>query len=460
MLAYFRATIFIASALVVISFILISSALLRDRVLTLLPPIESALASLGRPFGQSAYSHCKYSDPYRRPGLLLRRSCNDSQPIDYADPLARWIPLDFENLTSPVEAEYPPLASSAEYDAFYIDNNETVDNAAQSRAPISWMARLVQYQALLKKTADASEYDEVEQELSDNMQWVHGRRILLLGDSVDRHNVFSFCTFLGLEPEETAGPELPAKHSTAYCHSPLLNFTIVQWHIPSMATHKPENWWFRPEMKIVAFEKRFADIFIPWSFENGILQHTSPDLVLFQSGLWDERAFAEATHYYETASQSQDGKRPYWKTPRKQVTYQHLHFLSVRLRKLVATVRQLFGDSIPLMYRAQIPRGQHTIRADDLGVISIDRMARVLAEQLDIEVFEWGKIVYGFDDEYMDDLHPKPANSLTWVFCDMVMSYLFRSVGGVEVEGKVVRGPTESRGWNECHSTFVEAYNR
>lgn len=59
-----------------------------------------------------------------------------------------------------------------------------------------------------------------------------------------------------------------------------------------MFVYRPA-WWWEKHMTVVPFEERWTEIFEPTFLELRGIDGVNPDLILFQSGLWDARAFLE-----------------------------------------------------------------------------------------------------------------------------------------------------------------------
>ncbi|KAK9447291.1 uncharacterized protein V1518DRAFT_377254 [Limtongia smithiae] len=396
-------------------------------------------------------------DAYRLPGFVYFRA-------DSAD--ARYVPFysEFHNGPELADAQYPRPAERGNL----VLDDDAIEAEYMALSPRPWFAELQTYHRLLQAESEIAEGGEhkivlntTEQALHDEMRWLHDRRLLILGDSIDRNMINFFCQDLGLNLTMDGGPVQGPKQTTAYCHVPLLNFTLMQWHIPGMFTYRPE-WWWVEDMPLVAFEERFDQIFEKYSLPLVLgPSGSSPDLVLFASGLWDDRSFREA----ELAEKYKDtpiASRPEIKwNSASQMHWRQLQFLNARTQKFVAKIRSLFGTDVPLMYRSLIMRKNE--KANDLGVVSIDRMTRSLSAQLGIEVFDWARIAYGFSGEYFDNIHIGHGH-MSRIWADMVLSYLFRSAGGIEVKGNVTVWPCDTahnaRSWERCHSYFVEPLNR
>ncbi|KAK9481157.1 hypothetical protein V1514DRAFT_361204 [Lipomyces japonicus] len=406
-------------------------------------------------------------DPYRLPGML---SYNRMDPN-----ATTWIPYyeEFHNGPVPAAAVYPHPLQGAEPPL-----NDTAEDVvlAQKLAPPPWMARLVQYYNVLrgKELSDQQkqvhEFTNHDLQLINEMSWVQHRRVLLIGDSIDRLMAFWFCQEFGLQITEHGGSgvrQQSTRQTTAVCHVPLVNLTIVQWHMPSLFTFRPQ-WWWEKAMTVVPFEERIQDIYGPATANmlRGMSDTAGPDLITFQSSVWDERAFREAQFDHDktgmTLEEVEIKRKTMWSTAEQLKTSQ-LRFIAARTRMVVRTIRDMFGDRVPFMYRT--PTVRRDGKSSDLGMLSIDRLQRAVMASLDVEVFEWGRLTYGFPEEYKDTLHIA-RGGLSWLWADMILSYLFRASGGQFFQNQIIKWPQPDRwyhtvqNWDVCHSWLVSTESR
>ena len=205
-----------------------------------------------------------------------------------------------------------------------------------------------------------------------------------------------------------------------------------------------KNW------KLVDFETRFEVQHKP-TFPRLIGQSgRSPDLILFETGLWDERAFRELAKSHKAADELPDTGLA---SPRRHITWQESRFFSSRMKKFIPFMRNVFGKDVPMMYQSLTT---HNISDSvDLVVFDLDRVSRFLTKKFDLEIFEWSRIIRGHTSFYKDRTHPG-KNPVSWLWANMVFNYLFRSLGGLEVDGRIERLPSKEfkgyGGWEECHS--------
>ncbi|KAK9379100.1 uncharacterized protein V2V93DRAFT_327581 [Kockiozyma suomiensis] len=413
-------------------------------------------------------------DPYRTPGYLLipPRSQESISPTAVADTsyrTTRWIPFygSFHDLPPPPEAVYPRTSSSPNI----LHGQSEIEDKIIASAPTSWMRKFLQFYRLTtainasKKAGIVYNLSKDELDLVTSMNWVKNRRVLLVGDSVDRIAVLSFCQDLGLSMKSEGGPVHGKRQTTVYCHVPGVNFTLVQWHVPSMFTYRPD-WWWEKNMTVVPFEQRLTEIYSKYSLPITInAAGRAPDLILVQTGFWDERAFRSGLHEEKEKNLPELLKTKMTWESDSQLAWNQLRFVNARLQRVVAILREIYGPDVPMMYRSMTTRKDS--KQADLGMLSLDRMHRSMATHLGLEVFDWSRIVYGHSSEYKDQLHVH-AGPLTWVFDDMLLSYLFRAAGGIEDQGKVIHWPSMNSdmmwqnglNWQRCHAYLKRSENR
>ncbi|ROT35915.1 hypothetical protein SODALDRAFT_337162 [Sodiomyces alkalinus F11] len=365
------------------------------------------------------------ADPYRRPGYLY------IDPDDYKN--TRWIPYTQEFLDGdvPSYAEYPAPGGM---DVFF--NRTEVEPAfLQSTSnPQQWMqlalaedkrrGNAVQVEMKKQKAAHFAEMKD-----DGGLGWLWGRRVIILGDSVDRFMIQFLCEEFG------RGMRQPKPHTTATCAIPTLNLTLIHWHFPGSFTYKPE-WWWMEDMEEVAFEERWESMWAPLLETTGRGPTGQPDLLLWQNGLWDQRALWEAAeaHFGE---EDPMGER------KRQLVWQEIRFVAARTKKMVRRLSERFPD-VPTMFRAMTVHRESD--ATDASIYELDRLSRAVAEQADHEVFEWGRIITSLSMLYKDQTHPGKGPG-SWLWSNMILEYLARSAG----YGDSARSPYFD-GWDACHS--------
>ncbi|GAO46689.1 hypothetical protein G7K_0913-t1 [Saitoella complicata NRRL Y-17804] len=361
-------------------------------------------------------------DPYRAPGYLYipdsHSNYNQTQWIPFTDQL-----LHVESL--PVSS-YPPIDGK---DVFFTRGEVEEEFLTAPTTPKQWM-QLVKSENEIRRSAIQSTKTSDFAPLKDHgvLSWLWDRRVVLVGDSVDRFMTQFFCEELGSSMTE------PERHTTATCHIPSFNLTITHWHFPGTYTSRPD-WWWMPNMKLIPFEERWEQLWsktdVPSTDStpgirgpNGI-----PDLVMWQSGLWDQRMMWESG---EAHAKSTGGKPSPLASRTRQMCWEELRFTTSRLRKLLQHLHLSFGPDLPLLYRTITTHRDSD--AKDANLYEIDRVSRFVASKEGSEVFEWGRCLSALTMLYMDQTHPAKG-AASWLWGNMLLEYLKRS----------------SKGWGECH---------
>ncbi|KAK9327812.1 hypothetical protein V1520DRAFT_357568 [Lipomyces starkeyi] len=147
-------------------------------------------------------------------------------------------------------------------------------------------------------------------------------------------------------------------------------------------------------MEQVAFKDRYDRLFNRTLGdvigENG----KGPDLVLYQSGFWDQVNFAKkyVSEPYGQFS-SMNGRN---KMQERQLTWAELRFYFSRQKQFIMHLKQVFGDDAKIVYRSLSPHQQ--IDERDLMTMNMDRVSRFLAHKQCVEVMDWAKLTTGFSD--------------------------------------------------------------
>ncbi|KAK9242256.1 hypothetical protein V1506DRAFT_548169 [Lipomyces tetrasporus] len=322
-------------------------------------------------------------------------------------------------------------------------------------APTTWMQLMMRHRTLRKaiaktkteedETAGLQSQDKMQlRQLGEQLSWVRGRRILIVGDSVDEDLAANMCEMLGSSLEYRKGSD-SKEHATAICSVQEWNLTIVHWQIACVGNSCPSE-SSNPTVKPVAIEDRWQQHFLPTADTaigaNGI----SPDLVILQTGLWDVQYFVNAhkeRYHKKTTNYS------------RVLTFRELVYYMQRVRYAIYKLRALYGDHVPIIYRSISLKN---VEDGDTPAVNLDQAARFACREVDVEVMEFGHIVRGYYSFYADDVHIK-RGPLTVLWANMVFWYLFRSQGGVEVRGELVKMPeingTAAESWGLCHDVYM-----
>ena len=369
------------------------------------------------------------ADPYRRPGYLY---------MDHHERKnARWIPYtdDFLDADLPSAAEYPRPAGQEV--VFNISEVEKTYTESKSTPPMRMLTVIEEDQRRRESVSvafkDQTVEDFVGMKDEGHLGWLWGRRVLILGDSVDRFMIQFFCEELGRQMHQ------PAPHTTATCVIPTFNLTLIHWHHAGSWTYRPD-WWWMDDMKEIAFEERWTKMWEPMVDTTVRGPTGKPDLILWQSGLWDQRAL------WECAEANYDEKDPMAQRERH-LEWDEIRFIATRVRKLVKLLTDQFGPDVPTMFRAITVHQESNAR--DANIYELERLSRAIAEKAGHEMFEWARILTAFSMLYKDQTHPGKGTA-SWLWANMILDYVARSAGA----GDEDRAPYFDS-WDACHDQLL-----
>lgn len=196
------------------------------------------------------------------------------------------------------------------------------------------------------------------------------------------------------------------------------------------------------DMKDIAFEERWESMWRPTLDTHVRGKEGRPDLVLWQNGLWDQRAVWEAGEAHFAANESVMGLRE------RQLVWDEVRFVASRMQTFVRKLHEEFGEDVPAMWRAV------TVHADsnatDANIYELDRIGRAVGQRNGHEVFEWGRLLTAMSMLYRDRTHVGKGPG-SWLWGNMVLEYLARSAGVKDRE----RSPYFD-GWGACHKELAK----
>ncbi|KAK9368611.1 hypothetical protein V1509DRAFT_623406 [Lipomyces kononenkoae] len=382
-------------------------------------------------------------NPYAQPGFIWMEARNTTDNTTWVPFYDGLLDQQFSQLW---DAKGVPVDKMVD-DTRYFPNNVPPNDLLQS-SPTQWFQLLRQYKnevdAISTEKAPDRKKESIRnsQELEKQLYWLQNRSLLVLGDSVDETLVFYLCNLLdaSLEYGQTNGS---SGTTIATCHIRDLNLTITHWQLGCVGKHCSGN---APET-LESIDQKWDEYFIPASRSVVGQNGASPDLVIFQLGLWGEQFFVNQYREYVKAK-----KIDYSRTLnfRELVVYRRL------LGRIISKLRDLYGVRVPILYRTVALK--NTLE-QDMVALNLDSAARYTCRELDVEIMDFGWLVRGYYSFYSDDVNigQGPLSAL-WI--NMAFWYLFRSQGGVEVRGEVVRMPDRDEAtvdfWHMCHGSFMK----
>ncbi|KAJ3543401.1 hypothetical protein NM208_g3599 [Fusarium decemcellulare] len=371
-------------------------------------------------------------DPYRQPGWLYVP--HDTKK--YRE--TTWIPYsnDYLNADDPSYAVYPATEE--------LDFNVTgVEEEFLNMAPQSWMAKAVaenkrRHKSLREGKRGTPEVDDfVGMKDEGDLGWLWGRRVVMFSDSVERYMTTFFCEEFGSVISFPV-QEVQGRQSVGICEITSFNLTLVYFHSTGSYTYRPD-WWWISKIKHVAWEDRWDNLWNPRQRPiNG--PTGKPDLILWQNGFWDQRAFWESTIAHHKSGQLPKGRQMLW---------QEVRFVTARLKKIAQRINDEFGQNTPIMFRSLTTHRESGM--GDAIIFDHDRISRAIAEQAGHEIFEWGRLITCMGDLYRDQMHPGKG-AASWLWGNMVLEYLARSSAS-QAYGEA-REPYFD-GWSACHKDLA-----
>ncbi|KAK9321108.1 hypothetical protein V1517DRAFT_327243 [Lipomyces orientalis] len=389
-------------------------------------------------------------NPYSRQGFIWMEDKSSEMDTSWVPFYEGTLQEKFAQIWDDKGQSVDPTTKNVRYYPDIVPPSELLKSA-----PTSWIQLIMRHRILRKAVAksktkenDAAgvqSQDKLQlRQLDEQLSWVRGRRILIVGDSVDEDLTANMCEMLGSSIEYRKGRDSD-EHLTAICKVQELNLTIVYWQIACVGNSCPSE-SSNPTVKAVAIEDRWQQHFLPTADTAVGANGMSPDLVILQTGLSDVQDFVNA-HKERYHSKSADYARV--------LTYRELVFYMQRVRYAIYKLRALYGDHLPIIYRSISLKNTDD---GDTAAVNLDQAARFACREVDVEVMEFGHIMRGYYSFYDDDVHLK-RGPLTVLWANMVFWYLFRSQGGVEVRGELVKMPeingTVAENWKMCHEAYM-----
>ncbi|KAK9351025.1 hypothetical protein V1523DRAFT_418007 [Lipomyces doorenjongii] len=436
---------FLLAATVVVALFL--TVQFRDKLLV----SEIEIEDTAEHSGNSTYGHDLISsensyeciNPYAQPGFIWMETRNT---IDNTT----WVPfynglLD-EQFSQLWDTKGEPVDKIVD-DTRYFPNNFPPNDFLKV-TPTQWFQLLRQHKNVSdavsteKRPGRKTESTKILRNLEKQLYWLQNRSLLVVGDSVDETFVSHLCTSLAtaLDYEPTNSSN---ETSIVTCNIREWNLTITHWQLGCVGYNCSSSAVETPE----SIDQKWDRYFIPTSDsvigQNGV----SPDLVIFQLGLWAEQFFVNQYREYVHRK-----RMDYSRT----LNFNELVLYTRLLRRTISKLRNLYGYQVPILYRTVALKNT---ALQDIAALNLDSAARYACRELDIEIMDFGWIVRGYYSFYSDDVNIGEG-PLSALWANMVFWYLFRSQGGVEVRGDLVRMPdmdmTTVDVWNMCHDTFMK----
>ncbi|KAG0150742.1 hypothetical protein CROQUDRAFT_651989 [Cronartium quercuum f. sp. fusiforme G11] len=286
----------------------------------------------------------------------------------------------------------------------------------------------------------------------DEPNWLRNRTVLFVGDSLDRNLVHFFSTeaFPGPAPHRfltaTTDPAFTepatASHRIGLGQHRSLGFTLANWFIMSVDVEKPSVFFHSEEDEPQPIEARLPHFFLPTL---GPVVSPNPEMVVFNSGLWDLVYRSEAAAYASRVDHA----------PARIVggalTQAELAEHEQRMVRLIELLQAAFPSlktrlvyrTMPDSSRAAEKNAMSRLRVrqlDEAHVRLIRRLNKVPSAR-PIDILDWANVSRSLTHEIADLVHFKPGKA-QWLYAELVLNHLRR----------VVLGDNRETEWVDCQS--------
>ncbi|KAK9234566.1 hypothetical protein V1525DRAFT_412650 [Lipomyces kononenkoae] len=402
------------------------------------PAEHSANATYENKLTSSENSY-KCINPYAQPGFIWMETRNTVDNTTWVPFYSGLLDEQFAQLWDAKGVPVDKIIDDTRYFPNYFPPNDLLKSA-----PTQWFQLMRQYKSVADTVSTEKSPDRKEastktlQELEQQLYWLQNRSLLVVGDSVDETLVSHLCNSFDatLEYGQTNDTSIVS------CNIREWNLTVTHWQFGCVGHHCSNV----AGETLESIDQKWNQYFIPTSGsvvgQNGV----SPDLIIFQFGLWGEQFFVNQYRQYVHWR-----RLDYTRT----LNYKELVVYTQLLRRTVSILRDLYGHSVPILYRTVALKNT---KEQDMPALNLDSAARYACRELDVEIMDFGWLMRGYYSFYSDDVNIDNG-PLSALWANMAFWYLFRSQGGVEVRGDLVKMPdtdvTTVDGWNMCHDSFM-----
>ncbi|KAK9368148.1 hypothetical protein V1509DRAFT_99674 [Lipomyces kononenkoae] len=380
-------------------------------------------------------------NPYAQPGFIWMETRTTIDNTTWVPFYGGLLDKQFSQLWDTKRVPVDKVVNGTRYFPNSFPPNDLFKNA-----PTQWFQLLLKY----KNAADAASAEEgpgrkaesvkALRELEKKLYWLKNRSLLVVGDSVDGSLVTHLCNSLEA-PLEYGSTNASNETSIATCNIKEWKLRITHWQLGCVG-HR-----CRAGETIESIDQKWDRYFIPNSGSVMGQSDPAPDLVIFQLGLWGVNFFGDQQRKYVNGKEIDHSRT---------LNIRELAVYTRLLRHIISKLRDIYGYHTPILYRTVALKNTEE---QDATALTLDSAARYACRELDVEIMDFGWLVRGYYSFYSDDVNiDKGPLSTLWV--NMVFWYLFRTQGGVEVRGDLVRTAdmdmTTSDAWNMCHDTFMK----
>lgn len=285
-------------------------------------------------------------------------------------------------------------------------------------------------------------------------QWLKDKTVILIGDSLDRNVVHFMFNEVLTNPKlsthrfltNRTDPQFiepqTASHRIGIGKQTNLNFVISNWFLMGIDVEKPEEFFHPGEDEPQEFEARIRKFYVPL-LGTPLLTKT-PDLVVFNSGLWDLVYRSEAAVYHS----KQNSTLPKV-TVGEKLTDEELLEHEHRFMKFMNVLQKIFPNrKTKLVYRT-MPYSSKNANSNAMStnrIIQFDSFHLKLIKKLNsasgtkqIGVLDWSSVTHELLSELKDLVHFNPGKA-QWLYAELLLHQLRR----------IVLGDNHQTEWPDC----------
>ncbi|WAQ93307.1 hypothetical protein PtA15_18A367 [Puccinia triticina] len=322
---------------------------------------------------------------------------------------------------------------------------------------------------------------------ADELGFLRNRTVLFVGDSLDRNAVYHLAQetfgpgahrFLGPQDAPEAAAPAHDSHRIGLGVHPGLGFTVANWFLMSVDIDRPSTPFFHAgEDPPQLFEGRFETFYEPLLRTQPPLI-PPPDMVVFNSGLWDLVFLSNLKDHQIAQNRSQGIMSPLQVTGKELLGPAEIARHSARFNAFLDKLLfHTFNHTLP----AKPTRFVYRTMPDSSLVLAKDNaMSRKRVRQIDalnlrlihafnarqlahkgptqrtlIDVLDWTWVSSQLLDELIDLVH-FGRGATQWLYGDMVLHHLRRHVVGQELAaGFRIRGAAPAPSADQLRRALV-----
>ncbi|KAI7939727.1 hypothetical protein MJO29_014463 [Puccinia striiformis f. sp. tritici] len=324
------------------------------------------------------------------------------------------------------------------------------------------------------------------------LQFLKNRTVIFVGDSLDRNEVYHLAqeTFgpeyhKFLMPEDTPEIDSPShqSHRIGLGVHPKLGLTVANWFLMSVDIDSPMTSFFHAgEDPPQLFEGRFEKFYEPLITKTTLLK-SPPDMVVFNSGLWDLVYLSNLKDYEIDQNRTQGIMTTLQVTGKDLLTPTEIERHSTRFKKFINKLifhtfnhtsstpsktrfvyRTMPDSSLTLAKKNSMSR-KRVRQIDKLNlqiILEFNHLQSSASASTDgskvlIDIIDWKWISSQLLDELIDLVH-FGRGATQWLYGDMVLYHLRRHIinqelstlKNIKINARLRKSLADSLVWKDC----------